>query len=286
MPTLYNPAQRTMLWGAALFTASGLFHVGVWLWAGAPSLEGPVSWRKPIAFGLSLGVLAASLTWVLGLLPPTRALRRQALAVVLLLVAELTLIDLQQWRGVGSHFNVATPLDEAIFNAMGIIILIAAAIMVVWTRAVWRPLAAPAGEVIAARGGMTMLTVGNVLGIVLAGVGVYHLAQGLPPNVFGAAGQMRVPHAVALHALQVLPLLAWLARPLPDAARVVGVATYGYVGLLGFAVMQTFSGRAPEEVTVLSAVVLLASVVALSLAGVRAVAGRAAAARQSGMLVR
>src|SRR5688572_16986709 len=127
-------AQTVMLWGALAFLASGVFHVGVWLVAGMPSLEGLVSWRKPIAFGLSTGVLAASLAWVIGLLPQTTRLYREAVAFVGLIVAELSLIYMQQWRGVGSHFNDATAFDGAVFTTMGVLIMVVAVIIAMWTR--------------------------------------------------------------------------------------------------------------------------------------------------------
>jgi hypothetical protein len=46
--------QRFAYWCAALLVLSGLFHVGAFLADGGP-WEGPLSWRKPITFGLSSG---------------------------------------------------------------------------------------------------------------------------------------------------------------------------------------------------------------------------------------
>ena len=74
-----------------LFVLSSAFHLGVWVTAGMPSLEGPVSWRKPMTFGISTGVLSVSLAWVIGLLPQTARRVRQAWFFSLLLIAEVAL---------------------------------------------------------------------------------------------------------------------------------------------------------------------------------------------------
>lgn len=179
-----------------LLLASGLFHVAVWLGAGMPSLEGPVSWRKPITFGFSTGVLMLSLGWVVSLLPRSQRRERQSKALALLLIAEIALIDMQQWRGVASHFNTATPFDTAVFNAMGALIMAAAVIIALWTRDVFRePLATSAAYARAIRAGMVMLNVGNLVGLGMA------ITQ---------STALKPVHGVALHVIQALPVAIWL----------------------------------------------------------------------------
>ena len=186
----------TLRGAAVLFLASGLFHVAVWLVVGMPSLEGPVSWRKPITFGFSTGVLCLSLAWVLSLLPRTRRRTRQSAAVAGLLIAEVALIDMQQWRGVASHFNAATPFDGAVFTTMGVLIVSVSIIIALWTRDVFRePLDTTPAYAFAARAGMLMLNVGNVVGLLMSAT---------------QATSMKPVHAVALHVIQALPVAIWL----------------------------------------------------------------------------
>ena len=263
MTRTFTRAQRLMLAGAIAFLASGLFHVAVWLLAGMPSLEGPVSWRKPIVFGLSTGVLSLSLVWVIGLLSHTTRLYRQTAAYVALISGELLLIDMQQWRGAGSHFNGATAFDGAVFTAMGVMIMMVAIIIAIWTRALFKPLQADNTRALAARAGMLLLNAGNLIGIFIAVWGSMQAAAGLTPNIFGEAGQLKIPHAIALHGLQVLPLLAWLVRRSDARLRAMRLATAGYGGLLIFTLLQAFSGRAPHDVTIGSASLLVASIVLL-----------------------
>jgi hypothetical protein len=189
-------AQRTVFWTGLLFLASGLFHVGVWLAAGMPSLIGPITWRKPITFGFSTGVLSLSIAWVLGLLPQTPRLVRQARWFGALLIAEIALIDMQQWRGVASHFNNTTPLDGAIFTAMGVLIVAASLIIAVWTRALFRhSLPTAPAYAFAARAGMILLNIGNLVGVIMAATQATHL---------------KPAHAAALHAVQAFPIMVWL----------------------------------------------------------------------------
>jgi len=283
MPFPLSPSQRWLLVLGLVTGLSGLAHVVVWLAAGQPSLAGPVGWRKPIVFGLSIAVLAVSLAWVVQYLPDRPALTRQARWLTGLLLAELLLIDVQQWRGVGSHFNIATPLDAAIFQAMGVLILAAAGILAWWT---WRLLraprpAAPRERLAAARAAMVFLAVGNLLGIGLVVWGNVVLAQtGLPPTVLGAAGDLKLPHALALHGLQVLPVVALLTSALPREAqrvRSVHAATFGYAFVVSGLFVQALLGRAPTEMASLP---MAAAVVGAGL--IAAATGRALRARRAG----
>jgi hypothetical protein len=258
--------RRLVLFGLFTF-ATGVLHIGVWLAAGAPSLVGPVTWRKPITFGLSIAVAAWSLAWVVRFLPSGRGLTWTSRAVVWLTMAELGLIDMQQWRGVASHFNNATTFDVFVFSAMGLIIILVAIIIGLWTwQLVTRGVADGRPErLLAARAGMLLMTAGNALGLFLAvwGSGV-QTQTGHLPGVFGAAGNVKLTHAVALHGVQALPLLAvLLGAAIADAHRAVRlmrVGVAGYSALLAFVLLQAFSGRAPLDVTSLSAVLLAAAI--------------------------
>jgi hypothetical protein len=168
-----------------------------------------VSWRKPITFGVSTGVLFLSLAWVHRLLPDSRRRLRQAWMFTLLLVAEVALIDMQQWRGVASHFNTATAFDSAVFTTMGALIVSASVLIAIWTWALFRePLAASPAYAWAARVGMLMLNVGNLVGLTMS------VTQ---------STTLKPVHGVTLHVIQALPVLVWLVGRLgyPRAWRVV-----------------------------------------------------------------
>jgi len=231
--------------------ATGLFHVVIYAFADG-GWDGPVSWRKPIEFGLSGGITTLSLAAVMGRLPRTAWLAWPSAVATSLFVPETLLIDLQRWRGVPSHFNSSTVFDAAVFSLMGALVAfvsIAIFVMTIWT---FTSLRGPASTGLGIRAGMVFLTIGQVLGfmIVINGLEVDDVYRS---SVFGAAGEMKLPHAVALHALQVLGLLALLLErtALAESRRILLVllAVCGYTLALGVAALQTFGGRAPVDLT-------------------------------------
>jgi hypothetical protein len=178
---------------------------------------------------------------------------------------EVALITMQKWRGTASHFNNATAFDAIIFSLMGLLIMIVAIVILIVTVYSFRGLNAKPEMAFAIRSGLILLNIGNLLGIILIIYGNYVLQTnpGHPPNIYGQSGIMKFPHAVALHAIQVLPVLAWLLsltkRDTVSRLRILKVALVGYCGLLIFALLQTFSGHAPLDVTVISAAISLVS---------------------------
>ncbi|MDQ2911818.1 MAG: hypothetical protein M3T56_00995 [Chloroflexota bacterium] len=255
-----------------MLIASGLFHVGVFLvrdggWAG------PISWRKPIEFGISGGVTTLSLAAVMSRLPRTGWLAWPCAVAIALFVPETVLIDLQTWRGLPSHFNFDTGFDAAVFSAMGTLIAFVSLAIVAMTIWSLTSLRGPGSSVLAIRAGMVSLTIGQLLGFALLGNG-FAVGDVFRASIVGAAGDLKVPHAVALHGLQVLGLLALILERsrLPESrrSRIVIVATAGYAAALGVAVIQAFGGRGPVDLSPLSLLGAIAAVVLLFLAYVSA----------------
>ncbi len=254
--------QRVLYVAGAVLIASGGIHVLVWLTEGG-SLGGPVSWRKPILFGFSAGVTLLSLGWLVG------AIRRRAGdtilcgALALAMLLEVGLITLQQWRGVPSHFNRGAALDSAILNGIEALILLVTVVIADLTWRSFRPLRASVDVALAIRGGMLLLLLSCLFGFVLVGWGNYQAASGHPPETFGTAGVMKFPHGAPMHAIQALPLLAWLlwriGVPEPQRTTAVAYAIGSMVAFTAYRLLQTFSGRARFEPWWLSTTVLIAA---------------------------
>jgi hypothetical protein len=265
------PRGQTLLVGSGiLLLASGLVHVVVWLLAGAPSLEGPVTWRKPIEFGISGGITTLSLAWVVGRMPTPTSRWRDLLPAVLVafFIPETALIDLQQWRGVPSHFNTATDFDGIVFSLMGVFILVVVVGIVIYAVRAFRGLHASPSTALAIRTGMLFLLLGQVGGFLILGnePSTTSLANA---SVVGAAGQLKVPHALALHGLQVTGILAVLLEraSLTESARVLAVAACaaGYALVLVAQSLLTFAGVGPLAFT--PPALVLAALGALLVAG-------------------
>lgn len=231
--------------------------------------EGPVTWRKPILFGISGGLTALSMGWAWAQLPRRWADHWLAAATAWALLVEVALIDLQAWRGVASHFNRSTPLDSFLYDAMGGLILFVTLVSIDLTvRFFTQRTPLEPDMLLAARAGLVLLVWSCLLGIWISVYGDIRMAAGQSPEVYGAAGVPKFPHGAVIHALQWLPLLAWAARAagLPQKRRfpLVASATVGTVILGTFALVQTLAGRSRFDTTPLTYALLAGGVVCLS----------------------
>lgn len=230
-----------------VLVASGAAHLVAWAVLGGP-WEGPVTWRKPILFGISGGLTSLSLGWAFAKLPRRWGDSRLAAATAWALLVEIALVDLQRWRGVASHFNRQTRFDSIVYDAMGAMILFATAVIVDLTVRFLRQRADLASDMLlAVRAGLVLLAVSCGLGIWAGMHGDIRAAAGLPPETFGAAGVTKFPHGIAIHAIQWLPFVAWAARRagLDEKLRwrLVAASAIGTALVLGYALVQTLSGR-------------------------------------------
>jgi hypothetical protein len=267
--------QRLGYLCAAALIASGLIHVVVYLVDGGP-WEGPLSWRKPIVFGLSFGVTLATVAWILNFL---RVRTATAWVVVGVLsatsVGEVSLITMQTWRGVASHFNESTPFDAAVFSTMGMLVGLVGLVTVFVTVRSFFAQDAPSSLAWAIRAGLVLM-------IVSQAVGVQMIVEG--GNTFGAAGALKVPHAVTLHAVQVLPALAVLLSlsDLSERRRLqtVGVGALGYALLIAATMLQTYDGRGPLDPGLASSVTAVMGLALLTWSAVRSIGGLSARGRR------
>jgi hypothetical protein len=243
---------------AALLVISGAFHGVVYLVEGG-AWGGPISWRKPIVFGLSFGITLATLTWFMTFLRPRRAVGWTVLGLFALAsIGEVFLISMQEWRGVASHFNEDTAFDGLVFSLMGGLVSLIGLITVFVAVRSFFSVDAPASLAWAIR-------IGLVLMLVSQAVGVLMIVQG--GNTVGTAGEAKIPHAVTLHAVQVLPALA-LVLLLSNYSevrrvRIVGLGALGYTALIASTMVQTFSGRGPLDLSVVASALALLGLVLL-----------------------
>lgn len=93
-----RPTERFCHVTGAVLVLSGLAHLVVFAVDGGP-WDGPVSWRKPVTFGLSFGLTLIAITWVTSYLRVGTRLRSALLVVFAAdCVVEVGGITLQAWR--------------------------------------------------------------------------------------------------------------------------------------------------------------------------------------------
>ncbi|MDQ3661136.1 MAG: hypothetical protein M3454_08795 [Actinomycetota bacterium] len=274
-----EPYQRFLYRLSTLFLVSAALHAAVFLLDDRP-WDGPLSWRKPLLFSLSFTLVCASLAWVMTFLPPKRTAGWLLLGSLgFASFGETALISLQAWRGVPSHFNFATGFDGAIFATMGLLIAVVVTDIVLITLWSLKSLDAPTSFALAIKAGLLLMVVGQGLGGLLIREGLRQEEVGpvTSPLIFGQDGILNLSHAAALHALQLLPVLAWLlsfsTRSENQRTKIVGVAAAGYAGLVLLSGLQALGGRAPFDLSGVGSAVLIVSATAILAASVVALAG-------------
>jgi hypothetical protein len=173
-------------------------------------------WIKPMKFSVSIVIYVWTLAWFLRYLANVRAVRRISWGVAISMFAEIFCIVLQAARGTTSHYNVATPLDAAIFGLMGLMVAVNT-VLVAWMLLLFfreRPAIPPAYRW-GIRLGLALFLFASAEGGIMIGhrahtVGAADGGPGLPfVNWSTQHGDLRIAHFVGMHALQVLPLAGW-----------------------------------------------------------------------------
>jgi hypothetical protein len=244
-------ASVRVLWNASRpLTAAGLGMLVVLAGSVAAMavdprvIAGAPAWLKPAKFALSTAIYALTLAWLFTYLPARRRLTRiVGWGTTLVLILEVALIDMQAARGVTSHFNVATLFDAIVFSAMGGAIVFAWALAIALSVALFRQRFADPAVGWAIRLGMLLTVLGSGMGGLMtrptsdqiATARATHLMPAAGAHTVGAAdggpglpgtawsrdhGDLRVPHFLGLHAVQIIPLTTLLVgRRVASAAR-------------------------------------------------------------------
>lgn len=207
----WSSAERLCHSTGVLLILSGLVHLVVFAVDGGP-WDGPVSWRKPVTFGLSFGVTLIAVTWVTSYLRIGTRLRAALLGVFAAdCVLEVGGITLQAWRRVPSHLDMETPFDTAVSMTLavggGVLVVLLSVLAVVSFR--YRP-TGPAGMALAVRSGFAILLVALASGAAMIARGVVLTRTGHQEAAYHSTAPLKPLHGVSLHAVLVLPALAWL----------------------------------------------------------------------------
>jgi hypothetical protein len=305
-PRLSSPRSSTAAGArAVLAVGGGLSAVAfviavVGLIVDPAVLTGAPAWMKPAKFAFSIAVFLLTLRWILSYVRGhDRLLAVLSSVITVALVAEIALVEMQVLRGTTSHYNEATDFDAAVFYALGgivslvVIATIAAGVLALRQRGLDPGLAAGLrwGIGISVLGMLAALTMifnkgwndsgGHTVGAADGGAGMPITGWSLEH------GDLRIGHFVGLHALQLLPLLAWalLRWTRLDAttrARLLTVAGATYTAVVLLVIWQALRGQSlvrPDGATLAVAAALA------GLAGVAAVAvlrrrrGRTASSR-------
>src|SRR5690242_17497382 len=209
-------------------------------------ITGAPAWLKPLKFAMSTAVYSLTLAWIFTFLPEWPRVRRVVgWTTAIVFVLEVSIIDAQAWRGTTSHFNVSTPVNMVLFLVMGGAIMLQTVVSVSVVVVLWRQRFTDKTLGWALRLGMAFTIIGALTGPLMtrptkaqladarlsgrmttAGahtVGAPDGGPGVPVTGWSREhGDVRVPHFIGLHAMQVLALVALGLRRWrrPGAVRV------------------------------------------------------------------
>ncbi|MFE7619384.1 hypothetical protein [Streptomyces sp. NPDC057496] len=293
-----------MLFAAAMTVMAAASAVG--LVVDDRVLAGAAIWFKPFKFAVSFVVYALALAWMLTLVTHGRRIGWWAGTVVAAAcLAEMAIITGQVVRGKRSHFNHATPFDEALFNAMAVTVVVLWTGTLVIAVLLLRARISDRAAAWAIRSGVLLTLVGAAFGFLMTqptseqraagnldtadvigahAVGVPDGGPSMPLTGWSTTGgDLRIPHFVGMHALQLLPLLLLALMSLaPRFARLrdprvrlrlVLVASGAYAALVALVTWQALRGQSlihPDGATLGAAALLVTATAAGGLLALRA----------------
>ncbi|UMP00281.1 hypothetical protein MJQ72_27735 [Amycolatopsis sp. EV170708-02-1] len=282
LESMVDKGSRTVLHRPLMILAAAMAVLGVIALGGLVfddrSLVNAPIWLKPLKFTISVGLYAVTLAWLIGQL--TRGKRLGWWLGTVFAVGLGMDMALLFWqiavRGRTLHFNRETPVDQWINNMVangaftGWGATAAIAILLLFQRLPDRAMNS------ALRAGAALSVAGIGIALLMFGPNEQQKAQfraGERPSIVGAhavgvpdggpglpvlgwstvGGDMRIPHFFGIHAIQVLPLVAFgllkLARRYPVLEsefvrrNLVRTASVGFAGLLVLLTWQAQRGQ-------------------------------------------
>ncbi len=270
---------------------SGLFTVimGIFFIAGifldSRYITGAPAWLKLTKFAVSVIIYTFTMLWFLSFVDTSKRWRKRLVnvlgwVVAMTFAAEWVAMMTQVMRGTTSHFNVSDPLNAALWSVMAISIMILFITNVVIAVLLLRQKFKNPVFAWGLRLGMIITVIGLAEGYLmtdptaqqLAGwkngeaitivgahsVGVEDGGPGLPGlNWSTVGGDLRIGHFVGMHALQVLPFVAWFVSrrkklSTRQQVQLVWTAGLGYLGIVALVTWQALRAQpivAPDALT-------------------------------------
>ena len=266
--------ESSVLWDTAVIMTLGIPIFIVITIFDSTLVNDELRWIKPLKFFASIAIYSITIEWIYRVFQKEETLtvfNRFRWIIGAGGASEAILITLQAARGVQSHFNVGTPLDLAIFSAMGIIITIVVSTAFVSLYFIWKARKqAPRVYFEAIIYGGLIMTIASFQGfamtsptpeqleafesgspVIIAGS---HFVGDLPQTKHATLpftgwsleiGDLRISHFIGLHALQFLIVSAFLIHrfkiPIPNTA--IRIVAASYCGLFVFSFLQAQSGQ-------------------------------------------
>lgn len=247
-----SAVERTGYLVSALLVLSGVVHLSILTVTGG-SWEGPLSLRKAATFGLSFGLTLLTIVWVTSWVPIRNRTRSWLLGVfTLACTVETALVSLQVWRGVPSHYNIETSFDSLVARTLAAGGAALIAVVLTFGIAAFRFDPGVAQSLrLATRIGFLTLSMSLIVGALMIAKGMRLVLAGDAHRAYATGGTLKPTHAVTMHAILVLPALAWLLSfanwSEHRRVRVVMIGSAAYLLVGAVVSVQNTLGRTPWD---------------------------------------
>jgi hypothetical protein len=218
--------------------------------------QGESPWMKPVKFHYALAIYTLSLAFFARFMPAStrqgRPWRWFSAAVITAITAEVMWLSGAAMLNTASHFNTEVPFLVAIYPLMGVFAVLLTSASLVMGISIWRNRStglAPALHLAVALGlVLTFLLTVPVASYLSMAEGHFVGTSTQELWIMGwsrDAGDLRVAHFLATHALHFIPLAGLVAAwALPaQATRAVWLAAALFVALVGLTFLQALQGR-------------------------------------------
>ena len=259
-------ASPALAWGGAIMLFASLITLGLSVFDHR-LFQGVSVWHKPWKFQISTVLYWWSLTWFISYFGTTEqfSLSRRFIVWMSLIAGlfEVVYISWQGAFGLASHYNTSSPFYGAMYTAMAVFAVLLTSTSGVLGYTVLRAHSQTYATSVALRHAIGWgLIISSVLGIVTGAIlggrtnSGGHWVGGTTNDALGLmvlnwsrdGGDLRVAHFFALHAMQILPLMAVLficltpnMRP-NTSKRFIWLLAAGYAGFCIFTLKQALSG--------------------------------------------
>lgn len=213
-------------------------------------------WIKPMKFLVSIAIYLWTLAWFSAYVSRFRkTLNVITFGAAITMTVEIICIVLQAARGTTSHFNISTPFNERVFSTMGMMIVInSLMVALMFVLFIMPSVKLPTAYLWGIRLGLLFLLIASAEGGIIVSnnahtVGMADGGAGLPfVNWSREAGDLRIAHFMAMHGLQVFPLVGYLLsekKTLSQSVKIVGLFafTFLYAVVFAFVLWQALSGK-------------------------------------------
>lgn len=179
-------------------------------------LQGAYVWTKPAKFFFSVGIYFWTIGWLMEYLQNRNFVKRISWGIWILMLIELVIITYQASLGKLSHFNISSLFDGILFQIMGVAIVLNSVLVILVFLRFRKINDLPPGYLMGIRLGLLIFLVAGFEGFVMSvnlkhTIGAVDGQEGFPFLGWAKAyGDLRIFHFLGLHALQVLPIVAWL----------------------------------------------------------------------------